>query len=223
MADIQAGLTGEEFLSYQQKALDYLYDMPLGNDSLFIAKPDIGGKELPPYRVKKVTFSTPKLKMQFDEKIRHSMIDGIEYSDTVTIEWYEDAFNSVQKMHLSLIDNIVDLNYGLFRVGGGPRMNLDLWHFAYVEGNKDVSSPFDSVAVPQCTEYYSIKGMIPEGVGEISYDNEAGGSVKTVSITYHCDDIHFVNQGSADSNWIKDDIPGLLGSNGSTDSPMHLI
>ena len=49
MADIQAGLTGEEFLSYQQKALDYLYDMPLGNDSLFIAKPDIGGKELPPY------------------------------------------------------------------------------------------------------------------------------------------------------------------------------
>lgn len=40
MADIQAGLTGEEFLSYQQKALDYLYDMPLGNDSLFIAKPD---------------------------------------------------------------------------------------------------------------------------------------------------------------------------------------
>ena len=81
----------------------------------------------------------------------------------------------------------------------------------------------DLIAVPQCTEYFSIRGMIPEGISETSYDNEAGGSVKTISVTYHCDDIHFVNQGSADSNWIKDDIPGLLGSNGSTDSPMHLI
>ena len=65
--------------------------------------------------------------------------------------------------------------------------------------------------------------MIPEGIGEVSYDNEAGGSVKTVSVTYHCDDIHFVNQGSADSNWITDDVPGLLGKNGTTDNPMHLI
>lgn len=65
--------------------------------------------------------------------------------------------------------------------------------------------------------------MITEGIGEISYDNEAGGSVKTVSVTYHCDDIHFVNQGSADSNWIKDDIPGLLGKNGTSKNPLHLI
>lgn len=223
MAELNSSLSGEEFLAFQQQALDYLYDMPLGNDSLFIAKVDIGHMPLPPYRVKKITFGTPQLEVNFDEGLRHYKLEGIKYSDTVTIEWYEDAFNSVQKMHLSAINNIVDLNYGLFKVGGGPRFNVDLWHFAYVEGNKSVQSPFDSVAIPQCTEYWSLKGLIPEGIGEITYDNDAGGNVKTVSVTYHCDDIHFVNQGSADSNWIKDDVPGLLDSSGTTKDPMHLI
>ena len=144
----------KEFLTFQQKALDYLYDMPLGNDSLFIAKPSIfGGDDLPPYRVKKVTFGTPKLNMQYDEKIRRSVITGVDYSNTVTIEWYEDAFNSVQKFHLSLLDSVVDLNTGLFRVGGGSRLDVSLYHFAYVEGNVDAQSPFDSVAIPKCTEY----------------------------------------------------------------------
>lgn len=226
MANVALSLSGEEFLAFQQKALDYLYDMPLGNDSLFIAKVKVcgdNGIELPPYRVKKITVGTPKLNMQFDEKIRQSVISGVEYSDTVTIEWYEDAFNSVQKFHLSLLNEIIDLNYGLFRVGGGRNLNVDLFHFAYVEGNADVQSPFDSVAIPKCTEYYSLRGLIPEGIGDITYDSDGGGSLKTVSVTYHCVDISIVNQGSADTNWVKDDIPGALSLDGAYNRELHLI
>jgi triacylglycerol esterase/lipase EstA (alpha/beta hydrolase family) len=221
MAD-QVELTGKEFLTFQQKALDYLYDMPLGNDSLFIAKPYIlGERDLPPYRVKKVTFGTPKLNMQYDEKIRRSVITGVEYSNTVTIEWNEDAFNSVQKFHLGLIDSVVDLNTGLFRVGGGrSKLNLDIYHFAYVEGNADAQSPFDSVAFPKCTEYYSFVGLIPEGIGDITFDSDSGGSLKTVSVTYHCNDDTIIhNQASASSNWIKDDVPTVIPAN----ADLHLI
>ena len=218
MADVESTLTGEEFLTFQQKALDYLYDMPLGNDSLYMAKVWFGaGKELPPYRIKKISFSTPKIVHQFDDKIRHSLVDSVEYSDTVTIEWIEDAFNSVQKFHLGMLNQRVNFANGLWRVGGGPRMDMDVYHFAYVEGNKDVSSPFDSVAFPSCTEIFSFKGMAPEGIGDISYDSDAGGSVKTVSITYHCDNISMLNKGSADSMWVKDDF------NGGTSSEIHLI
>lgn len=227
MANTQVELTGEEFLAFQQKALDYLYDMPLGNDSLFIAKPYIyDGKDskidLPPYRVKKITIGTPKLNMQFDEKIRQSVISGVEYSDTVTIEWYEDAFNSVQKFHLGILNGIVDLNYGLFRVGGGPRLDLDLYHFAYVEGNVDVQSPFDSVAIPKCTEYFKLRKLIPEGIGEITYDSDGGGNLKTISVTYHCVDISIVNQASANTNWVDDDIPVAL-SLDDGEKELHLI
>lgn len=210
------------FLEFQQKALDYLYDMPLGNDSLFMAKVSANGKDLPPFRVKKITFGTPKLNMQFDEKIRRSVISGVEYSDTVTIEWYEDAFNSVQKMHLSLLNDIVDLNTGLFRAGCVSRIDVDLYHYAYVEGNADAQSPFDSVATPKCTEYYRLVGLIPEGIGDITFDSDSGGNIKTVSVTYHCTDIKITNQGSADTNWIKDDIPGNLSQNPFWNG-LHLI
>lgn len=220
MADTQVELTGKEFLAFQQKALDYLYDMPLGNDSLFIAKPKLGDSALPPYRVKKVTFGTPKLNMQYDEKIRRSVITGVDYSNTVTIEWYEDAFNSVQKLHLGLLNDIVDLDTGLFRVGVTRKLDLDLYHFAYVEGNEDAQSPFDSVAVPKCTEYYSMIGLIPEGIGDITFDSDSGGSLKTVSVTYHCcGDIFVRNQASASSNWTKDDVPAII----PIKTDLHLI
>ena len=158
--------------------------------------------------------------MQYDEKIRRSVITGVDYSNTVTIEWYEDAFNSVQKFHLGLLNNIVDLSTGLFRVGVSQKLDLDLYHFAYVEGNADAQSPFDSVAVPKCTEYYSIKGMIPEGIGDITYDSDSGGNLKTVSITYHCaDDIIVHNQAFASTDWIEDDVPNIIPEN----TDLHLI
>lgn len=220
MADTQIELTGKEFLAFQQKALDYLYDMPLGNDSLFIARPKLGESALPSYRVKKVTFGTPKLNMQYDEKIRRSVITGVDYSNTVTIEWYEDAFNSVQKLHLGLLNDIVDLDTGLFRVGVTRKLDLDLYHFAYVEGNADAQSPFDSVAVPKCTEYYSMIGLIPEGIGDITFDSDSGGSLKTVSVTYHCcGDIFVRNQASASTNWVVDDVPAII----PIKTDLHLI
>lgn len=220
MADTQVELTGKEFLAFQQKALDYLYDMPLGNDSLFIAQPKLGDSALPPYRVKKVTFGTPKLNMQYDEKTRRSVITGVDYSNTVTIEWYEDAFNSVQKLHLGFLNDIVDLNNGLFRVGGCSKLNLDIYHFAYVEGNADAQSPFDSVAVPKCTEYYRFVGLIPEGIGDITFDSDSGGNLKTVSVTYHCcGDIFVRNQASASTNWVEDDVPAIIPLN----TDLHLI
>lgn len=200
------------FLEFQQKALDYLYDMPLGNDSLFMAEVIVNNKKLPPFRVKKISFGTPKLNMQFDEKIRRSIISGIEYSDTVTIEWYEDAFNSVQKLHLGLLNDIVDISTGLFRVGGGSKIDVDLYHYAYVEGNDDAQSPFDSVAIPKCTEYYELRGLIPEGIGDITFDSDGGGNLKTVSVTYHCTYNSITNVGSADTNWIKDDVPSFFTS-----------
>lgn len=205
---------GEEFLTHQAKALDYLYDMPLANDSLFLAQVDTPDVETGCFRIKKITFTPPKIKYSgFDKVRRMSLVEGVEMSDTVTIEWYEDAFNTIQKWTLANIRNKVDFTTGLWKVGNtNIAIDIDVYHFAYVEANSSVTSPFDSIAFPKCTDILTLKGLKPEGIGELTYDSEGGGSVKTISVTYHCDFAAMQNSASAKTDWVKDDFWGFAGT-----------
>lgn len=203
-------LLGEEFLSHQAKALDYLYDMPLANDSLFLADVNTVGVETGCFRVKKITFTPPKIKYEADEKRRQSFPIGVERNDIVTIEWYEDAFNTIQKWTLAIMRNRVEFGSGLWKVGSDRiPIDLNIYHFAYTEANDNVTSPFDSIAFPKCTDILTLQGLKPEGVGELTYDNEAGGNIKTISITYRCDHAFMQNLASAKTEWNEDDFWGF--------------
>ena len=212
MAIESTTLAGEKFLKHQANALDYLYDMPLANDSLFLAEvntPDVGTGC---FRIKKITFTPPKIKYEPSEVLRTSLMTGLERNDEVTIEWYEDAFNTIQKWTLAFIRNRIDFASGLWKVGGAVTpLDIDVYHFAYVEANPDISSPFDSVAFPKCTDILQLKGLKPTGISELTYDSEAGSSVKTISITYKCDYAFMQNNASAKTEWNSEDFWGFAG------------
>lgn len=197
---------GKEFLGFQAAALDYLYDMPLGNDSLFLAEVYVDGVKTGRYRVKKITFTPPKVTYTYDPVKRVSIPDKVERSDSVTIEWYEDAFNTIQKWTLDLVNGRINNTTGLWRVGGARCINkIIVSHFAYVEGNPDAESQFDSVAYPKATDALELTQLTPEGAGELTYDSDAGSSVKTISVTYHCQKAVLHNYASAATEWNKDD------------------
>lgn len=203
-------LLGEEFLAHQAKALDYLYDMPLANDSLFLADVSTVGVSTGCFRVKKISFTPPKLKYETDVRRRQSFPVGVDRNDTVTIEWYEDAFNSIQKWTLEILRNRIDFGTGLWKIGGDKiPLDINIYHFAYVEANDKVTSPFDSIAFPKCTDILTLQGLRPEGIGEITYDNDAGGNIKTVTISYRCDHAIIQNLTSAKTEWNEDDFWGF--------------
>ena len=205
-------LLGSQFLAHQVQALDYLYDMPIANDSLFIAEiHGIGIENCSRFRVKKISFAPTKIKYDQDDKRRLSLISGVERSDTVTIEWYEDAFNTIQKWHLNMVNSRYNNTTGLWNVGNdsGWSFDADIYHFAYVEGNDDANSPFDSVAFPKCTEIIKLSGLKSEGIPEITYDSDGGSSMKTISVTYHCNFVKIEDTATAASEWKKDDVSGI--------------
>lgn len=212
MAIDDTTLAGEQFLKHQTNALDYLYDMPLANDSLFLAEVHTPDVATGCFRIKKLTFTPPKIKYDAFPKLRLSLPTGLERNDEVTIEWYEDAFNTIQKWTLAMIRNRVDFASGLWKVGGSVTpLDIDVYHFAYVEANSDVTSPFDSVAFPKCTDILELKGLKPLGIGELTYDSEGGSGVKTISVTYKCDYAFMQNNASAKTEWNSDDFWGFAG------------
>lgn len=183
MADKQ-----EDYLEYQSKALDYLYDiMPAANDSLFIAT-FFTGKDVSignaSYRIKSISIPTPQISMDWDDGYKTSIIKKIENHDEVTIEWYEDAFNSVQNYHLQTMSNIANLQTGVFTKGFQGIYKIIITKFRYTEGNSKAETPFDSMPMPEKVGTIELNLLIPINVGDIQYDSSSGGDMKTVSITY---------------------------------------
>lgn len=173
-----------EFLSFQTEALDYLYNiMPVANDSLFIA--DLTDITNARFRVKKISIPTPEIEFEYNQAQRMSFPKSVKYNPTFTVEWYEDAFDSITKFHLSKMNNLVDLNTGLFKVGlTDNTVKFTINKYAFTEGNASSSTPFDSMPKPTSTAILTVDQALVSNVGEIVFDSSGGGDVKTVSITY---------------------------------------
>lgn len=176
--------SSNEFLSFQGEALDYLYNiMPVANDSLFIA--DMADISNARFRVKKISIPTPEIVFEYNQAQRMSFPKEVKYNPTFTVEWYEDAFDSVTKFHLNKMNNLVNLDTGLFKVGiGNSTIKFTINKYAFTEGNTATSTPFDSMPLPTGTAILTVDQALVSNVGEITFDSSAGGDVKTVSITY---------------------------------------
>lgn len=204
-----------EILDYQVELLDYLYDLPLANDSLFVAEVSSPSDSLATskFRISKITFTPPRIEYEMDQQRRTSLIKSITRNDTVTIDWIEDAYNSIEKWTLALMSKQIDFSTGLYKVGGSPLIyDLKCIRFAYKEGNTDTSNPFDSIAIPQPTGILTFTELKPEGISDITMDSGAGGNVKTVSVTYHVKDAVYENDGSERTFYHDDGFWGLAKS-----------
>lgn len=201
-----------EILDFQTELLNYLYDLPLANDSLFLAEVSSPSDPLPTsrFRIRKITFTPPKIEYEMDQDRRTSLIKNITRSDTVSIEWIEDAYNSIEKWTLALMSRQVDFSTGLYKVGGSSIIyNLKCIRFAYTEGNTKASNPFDSIPMPQPTGVLTFTELRPEGIENISMNSEDGGSLKTITVQYHVKDAVYENDG-AERTFYHDD--GFWGS-----------
>lgn len=206
MADNKSEI--EEFLEFQSQSLDYLYDiMPTADDSLFIAS--IDGLEAAKYRVKSVKFSLPKISYEWDESYLRSFPKSVTSSDEVTIEWFEDAFDSVTKFHYSKMSDTALLASHLFKVGGAGMLNVTINKYAFKEGNLKVDTPFDSVAIPVVTSVIKLNGLKVIDVGDISFDHTASGEMKVVSIKYVADSIVWSGRTSMADQVSSEDFHGL--------------
>lgn len=186
-----ADISQSELLDFQTELIDYLYDLPLANDSLFMAEVSSPADPLvtSKFRIKKITFTPPKINYKKDDIRRVALIDSVDRNDTVTIDWIEDSYNSIEKWTLGLMSKTVDFSTGLYKVGGNPIIyDLKCLRFSYAEANIEAKSPFDSVPIPKLTGILTFTELRPEGIGEITMDSDAGGSVKTVPVTYHIKD-----------------------------------
>lgn len=212
MAD---ALKKDDFLRFQVDAVDYLYDLPIANDSLFIADVHSPNDSLlvSKFRASSVSFAPPKFTFKRDEQRRMSFLESIQYTDTVTIEWIEDAFDSVQKWTLYLMSKKINFSNGLFRVGGSAAMHydLDLYKFAYVEGNESATNPMDSVALPTCVSVLTLTDLEPEGIENISANSSSGGDVKKITVTYHVSSAKLTNLGDAKTMYNESDFFGQGG------------
>lgn len=205
-------LKKDDFLRFQVEALDYLYDLPIANDSLFIADVHSPNDNLSTarYRATKVTVNTPKFTYEADPIRRQSFLTKTDFSDSVTVEWIEDAYDSIQKWTLYLMSKKYNFANGLFKVGGGASMHysMDLYKFAYIEGNDSATNPMDSVALPTCTTVISLTDLEPESIGELTADSNAGSSVKTIPVTYHVSGVSVTNLGDARTMYNDNDFFG---------------
>lgn len=177
----------EDILSFQSKAIDYLYDiMPAANESLFIAYINDDKRNVPNsrYRVKSINVPTPTISMTMDDGRKRSYPSKVEFHDDVTIEWYEDAWNSVQKYHLDVMQSIVHLDTGIFNTNIQPISEIVIVRYVFKEGVTSVETPFDSMPVPEIADFISLTSLTPISVGDIHLDSSASGDMKTVSISY---------------------------------------
>lgn len=205
-----ADTTQNEFLDFQSQSLDYLYGvMPVANDSLFIADlVGAAGVKNARFRIKDITITPPTLEYEYDEQLRASFPKKSTINDTVTINWYEDAFDSIQKYHLALMSRAVDFGTGIWAVGHPPMIDMNVVKYAFVEGNESLESPFDSLPMPKQTGYCFMKGLQPISIGEIKYDSAGGGDIKTVTVTYKVIRIDYQNVTSAITEISEDDFWG---------------
>lgn len=205
-------LKKDEFLRFQVEALDYLYDLPIANDSLFIADVHSPNDNLSTarYRANKVSIGTPKFIYEADPIRRQSFITKAEFSDTVTIDWIEDAYDSIQKWTMYLMSKKYNFANGLFKVGGGASMHysMDLYKFAYIEGNSEATNPMDSVPLPTCTTVITLTDLEPVGIEDLTAESSAGSSIKIVQVVYHVSGISMSNLGDARTMYNSSDFFG---------------
>lgn len=208
---MSSSISSEEFLYFQSQSLDYLYDvMPVANDSLFIA--DFDGVANARFRVKKITVPTPEIEFSTNEQLKMSFPTKVTSKDDLTIEWYEDAFDSVRKYHLNMMNNMVMLNSGIFRRGAAPLTSISINKFAYAEGNSAAETPFDSIPMPILTGTMVLSGIAVKSVGDIEFDSSAGGDIKTVTVNYKVGRISYTGPVSMRSQVSANDFSGITSS-----------
>jgi hypothetical protein len=192
-------VTIDELNDFEYDGVNYLYDMEPPQNNLFWAGNFSSGAALSSgdntgytegfkkrefhnaqFRIQAIDFSGPQFTFQDEPNITHmSYPKSVTLNKDVSITWLEDVYHSVQKYHMDWMTNWYDINTDCFTTGpAGKYRLLDLVLFHYVHSSKDMAEP-----VAQPIYLVTLRGLVPNGIGQFSY-SMAGPGENTYKCTY---------------------------------------
>ena len=226
-------------INYQQNGVDYLYDLEPTQNNLFwagnfdehnnaesqftihtgndvksagvnLGKRPFSNSE---FRIQSVDFKLPSLVFEHNKTkpLKMEVLDAVNFSNEISITFIEDVYHSVQKYHLDWLNRWYDRRRDVLRCGvDGKMRGLDVVLFHYVESNASVTSPLDSMPVPEPIMMIRIRGMKVKDVGNLKVD-ASDTKAGTISVNYsmNISEIYYAKNLMSDSDDIFSKSTGI--------------
>ena len=196
--------------SYQADGQDYLYALEPMSRNLFWAGGlreagiiDVGEEQgsdaglIRPfynaaYRIRKVSIKMPTIDYEVDKYTRIPKPKSIVYPNEITIDWFEDVYNSVRKYHLDWLQRWYMREFDCWRCGAQGKfrsMRVIAFHFV---NDGDVGASIIEVPRIQPILALDVSGMAPTNFGDDwTFDHGSDGNDEWLSITYKVSKINF--------------------------------
>ena len=186
--------------SFNSDLFDYLYDCEPQSQNLFWAGYfcEIGNGSMPDsedektnnfynacYRIKSINIPMPGLEFEMHKEYRTPIFKNINYSQELTIDWYEDVYHSVAKYHSNWVDRWYNRYYDVLRCGiYGKFRKMFVVAFHYMNSSTVNDSPIEvPTAEPICA--FEIGGMVPKKIPDMKFDYTTEANDSPLSITYN--------------------------------------
>lgn len=224
----------EKLDTAQRDGIEYLYEIEPQSQNLFYAgyfceantNNEKGTTDMKmfynaQYRIKKVTIPFPALDLEYHPETRAPLVKGANYTNEISIDWFEDVYHSVQKYHFDWFNRWYSKEYDCFRCGiQGKFRKMVVVAFHYVNTNIDSIIP-----VPKAEPLFAfiIGGLIPKTLPAMTFDYSNDANESLINMTYNSGPIRWVYSKElgmgddirVDSLFVDDPLPDvkLIGNN----------
>ncbi len=195
----------EELKEFEYNAVDFIYSLPPNQSNLFWAgnlasefRTGIGADDTKDntfdlldssFRIQKISFPEPSIKVS--RKLgREIIFENFESDNTVTIDYLEDAYNTITMYHREWLSCWYNVEKQCVVSGiEGKFRNLDIAKFHYVstKGGEELGTFGDVVSQTPEMEIlarYKIVGLVPTSKITTNLDYGESENSSKISVTY---------------------------------------
>ena len=188
--------------TFSSDIMDYLYEIEPQSQNLFWAgyfcETGDGNDGLrifynACYRIKSVSIPMPQLEFEHNKFFRMPVFKGPNFSQEITIEWYEDVYHSVLMYHTNWIERWYNRYYDVLRTGiKGKFRKLFVVPFHFVNSPSDFNSPIEVPRVEPLMAF-EIGGLVPKTLPPLKFDYGTDANETPLSITYQCSKVYWAH------------------------------
>jgi len=178
---------------YQSDGIDYLYDVEPQSQNLFWAgyfrqsmrgNAPLNSFYNASYRIRKIKIPMPQMETEIHNELRLPIFRSANYSQEVSIDWFEDVYHSVQKYHLDWFNRWYNREFDVLRCGlHGKFRQLSVVAYHYI--NSESKSLIETPIVQPIFAFH-IGGLIPASLPDMTFDHSSDQNDSVLSMTYRC-------------------------------------
>ena len=186
--------------TFSSDILDYLYEIEPQSQNLFWAgffcETGNGDNGLrifynACYRIRSIQIPMPGLEFEHQKDYRIPVFKNINYSQEVTIDWFDDVYHSVLMYHTNWVERWYNRYFDVLRTGRkGKFRKLFVVPFHYINSPTDFNSPIE-VPVVEPLMAFEIGGLVPKTIPPLKFDYGTDGNDQSLSITYNCAKVYW--------------------------------